>query len=211
MDIQGVIKSRHFLTVLWGIHKKKKKNHTQGSYLFMPACFHHLSLLHSSVPPSTNPRERCQGRGAWTEESTHHTFAHWDTLAKSSVIWKQCNLPMLLGCISWHRAFNRLHCSLMSPQSSIFAQIMWCSARTNGVFFLGELMQHPLRFMYGCRCTFSPWTNSSVVHFSFTGYEMTRIISKDVTFLECSVPMVHTCTGNLWFVLEAFQGRMDLL
>lgn len=111
----------------------------------MPACFHHLSLLHSSVPPSTNPRERCQGRGAWTEESTHHTFAHWDTLAKSSVIWKQCNLPMLLGCISWHRAFNRLHCSLMSPQSSIFAQIMWCSARTNGVFFLGELMQHPLR------------------------------------------------------------------
>lgn len=135
----------------------------------MLACLHHLSLLCSSVPPSTNPRERCQGRGAWTEESTHHTFAHWDTPAQSSVIWKQCNLPMLLSCISWHRAFNRLHCSLMSPQSSIFAKIMWCSAHTNAVFFLCELMQHPFRCCGGshmaAECTFSPWTNSSVVHF----------------------------------------------
>lgn len=125
--------------------KECKKSYTQGSYLFMPACFHHLSLLRSSVPPSTNPRERWQGWGAWTEESTHHMFAHWDTPAKSSIIWKQCNLPMLFGCISWHRAFNRLHCFLMSHQSSTFAQIMWCSARTNAILFLCELMQHPLR------------------------------------------------------------------
>lgn len=135
VDIQGLIKSMHFLTILW----ENKHTHIQGSYLFMPPCFPHLHLF---LPPRLLPPQS-QGRdardGMHERRNQHTTHLPIGTSLPSQASFG--NNVIYLCCSAVSAGTELLtDCAVsLCHLRARFAQVMRCS-----------------------ECCYSPWVNATL-------------------------------------------------